>query len=236
MLSSRRPVGVIAALMPGAVRDVLRLVTGLLPRGRFKTVVLRLLGWELAPGSSVGICVLWRIDRLVMASGSTIGSFTVCRNLRRMELGKDSVIGQWNWITAAPDLRELAEHGASFILGHHSAITSRHYLDAAGGIRVGAHCTIAGVRSTFLTHQIDTLRCVQSVVPVGIGDYAIVSSNCRLVPGAEVPSHSLVGMGATVLPGLTESYSLYVGAPARAVRKLPEWSEYFRKSDTYIGT
>jgi len=215
-------------------RHLLRLLAGLLPATPLKSAFLRRLGWDVSADSSISVCILWRVEHVVLGPNSRIGAFNVFRDLRRLELGQGSVIGQWNWISAAPELRPLSDDGGSLRIGHHSAITSRHYVDASGGVTVGDHCTVAGVRSTVITHQIDLAASAQTVKPVHIGHYVIVSSDCRIAPGARIASNSLVAMGATVVGDLDERFGVYAGVPARKVREIPRDAKYFRKADVHV--
>ena len=117
-----------------------------------------------------------------------------------------------------------------FRLGRNSAVTSRHYMDASGGIRIGDFTTVAGVRSTVITHGIDLMGSQQSVSGCSIGDYALVGSNVKLVPGAHVPERSLVAMGSVVIPGLEAPAALYRGVPATRAKDLPPGRYITRES------
>ncbi len=56
-----------------------------------------------------------------------------------------------------------------------------------------------------------------------IGDYALIGMGAIILDGAVVPARTLVGAGSIVSPGKTlEGGYLYLGSPAKAVRKLTE--------------
>ena len=132
-------------------------------------------------------------------------------------------IGQFNWFSAAPFLVEesVSPIAGQFLLCAHASFTSRHYVDASGGVLIGEYATVAGVRSTFMTHGIDVEDNVLDSAPINVGRYAMVGGGCNLVMGASVPDYSLVAMGSVVIQGLDEPYSLYAGAPAKFKRALP---------------
>ncbi len=202
-------------------RVLLVVLVGVLPASPLKNALLRRLGWRVGADASIGPCLFVRIGSAEVGEGAAIGPFNVVRDLQSFELGDGAIMGQWNWLSAASPLVQGiggSEVGA-FRLGRHSAVTSRHYMDASGGIRIGEFTTVAGVRSTIITHGIDLQLSRQSVRGCSIGDYALVGSNVKLVPGAHVPDRSLVAMGSVVIPGLDATDSLYRGVPATPAAK-----------------
>jgi UDP-3-O-[3-hydroxymyristoyl] glucosamine N-acyltransferase len=174
-----------------------------------------------------------KVDRVEVGGGAAIGSLSVIRDLAVLTLGEHAVIGHWNWVSAS---KRLAEAGApcQLHLGAHSAITSRHYIDCSGGIRIGTHTTIAGVRSTFVTHGISWKSSAQTFSPIEIGDYCLISSNVQVSPGTVVGSRVVVGMGATIAGKLLEP-GLYVQSRATLVK--PDLAgEYFEREEGHVDT
>jgi acetyltransferase-like isoleucine patch superfamily enzyme len=208
---------------------ILRMIVFLAPAGPVKNFLLRRLGMQVSPRATIGPCLVLGIEQFVMADGSRLGPFNVLRSLKRFELGTDAHLGQWNWITAAPFLVDSDDDEVcSFSLGDCGALTSRHYVDATGGISIGAFATVAGVRTTFMTHGIDTSTNRMTSGSITIGAYAMVGSNSILRMGARVPDRSVVALGACVVSDLQESETLYAGTPARAKRRLVD-QEYWRR-------
>jgi acetyltransferase-like isoleucine patch superfamily enzyme len=211
------------------MRERARTVVALLPRSRVKNRLLTALGWQVHPTARVGICLIQRVDRLVVGERCVVGHANVLRDLHHVTFGPGARMGRWNWVSGARMLKEdPSRHHLE--LGRESALMSRNYVDASGGVRIGEFTTVAGVRSTFITHGIDLHDSEQRTAPIEVGAFSIVSSNVRLVPGAVVPDHSLVAMGAVVTPGLVEPYRLYAGAPATARRPLDPESGYFTRT------
>jgi acetyltransferase-like isoleucine patch superfamily enzyme len=193
------------------------LLVGLLPSCGLKSRALALLGFEIAKTARISPSVLWDVQTLIMSEQARVGFGNVFRNVRRISIGESSKIGQWNWVSAAPTLVVASDSvgAGSLTVGSHSAITSRHYLDISGGIEVGEFTTIAGMRSTFITHGIDVAQGKQVATPISVGDYALVGSNVTVVPGANLPDHCLFAMGSVVIKGLSEPRGLYAGNPAQ---------------------
>lgn len=204
------------------------LLTGLLPSSVFKNAVLRKLGFDIHSTAEISPCVLWGVGHLKVGEYARIGTFTVLRGLSRVVLGDSARIGQLNWISSAPNLW-ISERSGILSLGVHSAITNRHYLDCSGGIAIGTHSTVAGVRSTFITHGINWRDAEQSVSPIDVGAYCIISSNVNLTPGTTVPDRSVVGMGVTVDKALPAVGGLIVSPRGRMVKSDLE-GRYFERS------
>ncbi len=196
-----------------------------------------LLGAHIDRSARIGLSIV-DSDVLEMGPGSRIGHLTVLRGLRRTRLGAGAVVGNLNWISASPMFRtqsaEGSEHGC-FTLGRESAVTSRHYIDCSGGVAIGECTTVAGVRSTILSHQIDLAAGVQSPKTTRIGDYCFVSSNVCLTPGSSIPDRCTVAMGAVVVGHLEQAGSLYGGVPAKVLRTTVDTGMYFRRTRGFVG-
>jgi acetyltransferase-like isoleucine patch superfamily enzyme len=206
------------------------MVLGLLPKSRTKSRLLNLAGHDIHPSARMGPSLFIRVSKIVLGEKSRIGTGNIFRNMRRVELGYDSAIGQWNWISSAQEL-VVAEGQATLVLGKGSALTSRHYCDASGGIAIGDFTTVAGVRSTFITHGIDVALNVQLVSGISIGDYCLVSSNCSFVPGASIANHSLVAMGSVIAKDAAAPGHLLAGVPAKQKKAVDTGSGYFVRSE-----
>ena len=129
-------------------RSVLVAIAAALPASESKNRLLRRLGWNIGHGVRIGPCLVFHLDYVDIGDGAQINPFNVMRELASLTLGDHARIGSWNWVTASRAMRAIG--GAAVLhLGAHSAISSRHYIDSTGGIRIGTHTTIAGERSTF---------------------------------------------------------------------------------------
>jgi NDP-sugar pyrophosphorylase family protein len=215
------------------IRGALVVFVAALPASKLKNSLLRRLGWAIGEGARICPCLVLNVGRVDIGDGAILGAFNVIRDLAALTLGEHAIIGHWNWVSAC---RKLAEAGAACLLhlGAHSAITTRHYIDCSGGIRIGTHTTIAGVRSTLLTHGISWRSSAQTFSPINIGDYCLVSSNVQVSPGTVVGSRIVVGMGATIAGRLLDP-GLYIQSRATLV-KSDLGGEYFRRDEGPIFT
>ncbi len=223
-----------------SLRGALVTIVATLPASELKNSLLRYLGWAIGNKVRIGPCLVFRIDRVDIRDGAYIGSFNVIRDLAALTLEEHAEICHWNWVTAA---RELGDAGAACLLHlqPHASITARHYLDCSGGIRLGTHTAIGGVRSTLITHGISaaswparTLRKsnTHTCRPIEIGDYCLISSNVQISPGTVVGSRIVVGMGATIAGRLTDP-GLYMQSRATLVKSNLD-GEYSRKEKGHI--
>lgn len=189
-------------------RRALVAVFGLLPGSAVKNVILRRLGLQIGRGSSIGPSLILGIGEFVMEENSTIGTGNVIRDLSSFRIRANGRLGQWNWISASRDLIAAGNPGM-FEIGCHSAVTSRHYIDASGGVVIGNFTTVAGVRSTLITHGIDWRTGTQRTRSIKIGDYCLISSNNSITPGTTISDHVITGMGSTLAGKLDVEFGLY---------------------------
>jgi acetyltransferase-like isoleucine patch superfamily enzyme len=198
----------------------------MLPASRWKNAALRRLGWRIGRRVELGPCLVIRIDEVQISDRARVGPFNVFRDLARLDLGEGVLIGQWNWFSASSHMRHAGGPG-TLELGPQSSITSRHYVDCTGGVRVGAYSTIAGERSTFVTHGISWVSSDQTYDSIEIGDFCLLSSNVQVAPGTSVGDRIVVGMGSTIAGKLTEP-GLYV-QPRAALVKRDLAGQYFER-------
>jgi acetyltransferase-like isoleucine patch superfamily enzyme len=156
-----------------------------------------------------------------------------------MELGEAATIGSLNWITGFPeddktffssDVGRLPQ----LVIGAHSAITNRHYIDCTNSFRIGRFTTFAGVRSQVLTHSINLAECRQESHPVTLGDYCFVGTNCVLLSGSALPDYSVLGANSTLNKVYEQSHMLYAGTPARPVKHLDTNMAYFNRKVGFV--
>jgi carbonic anhydrase/acetyltransferase-like protein (isoleucine patch superfamily) len=216
--------------MPRVIQSLTTLVA-LFPASRAKNALLRALDHDVNATASIGPCLILRVQKLVLGPGATIGAFNVIRDVNLLSIEENSTLGHWNWVSAAPSISP--ENGARLMIGKESAITSRHYLDVSGGIFVGDYSTLAGVRTTIITHGISWKLSRQQTRAVIVGNYAIVGSTCALVPGAVVPDATVIGMGSTVAPGL-DSSGILAFAPRATTQRSGLRGRYFERTRGYV--
>lgn len=200
---------------------VANLVVGLMPRGTMKNRLLNLLGHQIDMSAEVGSIIVVGGARLELGASSRVGTLSAFRAVR-VCVGIGGEIGQLNWVTAHPPLVDESESpiAGMLLIGNQSSVTNRHYFDVSGGVEIGEFTTIAGVRSTFMTHGIDAARNGLATDQIRVGNRVMMGGNCCVVLGTYVPDYSVVGMGSVVVKGLTQPGVLYVGNPATAKKQV----------------
>jgi acetyltransferase-like isoleucine patch superfamily enzyme len=216
------------------LRSLCRTLWALMPASNVKNRLAAAVGYAVDPSASVGPVLILKVQHLDVGASARIGPFSVIRDMKAVSLGAEGRLGQWNWVSSAPQF--WPQRGAGMLtIAEGASVTSRHYLDCSGGVTIGTYATVAGVRSTFVTHGIDVATGVQQCSGVRVGEYSIVGSNTKLVPGGTVPSHCVVGMGSVVTVGLVEEFVLYAGAPARRRKALDPKSAYFTRTHSRVS-
>jgi len=218
---------------------LLRAATMLLPWSLRRRLLSAAFGYELHDTSYIGFS--WMFPRrLRLGPYARIGHGNVCYGLDDVCLEDHSIIGSFNWITGLssqdPSPFFVDEHDriASFRLGRHAAVTSRHFIDCTRRVDVGAYTTIGGVRTALMTHEIDVRTNRQVSRGIQVGEYCYLGTCCTLLPGAVVPARCVVGAGALVRAGLHEEQRLYAGVPARSAGEVPDGSRYFTRSRGFV--
>jgi acetyltransferase-like isoleucine patch superfamily enzyme len=174
------------------------------------------------------------VKKIRMARGTRIGHLNCFSGLDNLIMEEKSVIGNLNWVTAIRGNKHFhADRKRDLILGRHSAITSRHYFDCQEAITIGEFTTIAGIRSTFLTHEIDLKHNVQVAAPVRIGRYCFIGSGVILLSGSSIGDYSVVAAGAVVTKKDFPAHALIGGVPAQAIRE-NIGGEYFSRDSGYV--
>ncbi len=224
----------------------MRLLTSIafvLPASGLKNLLLRLLGHSIAAGVRIGPSLAINVRRFSLGEHAHIGVGNVFRDLKMVALDDHARIGQWNWVTATltvdqksgedHESREDAQGDGTLRMGRHCAVVSRHYLDCSGGIEIAPFAVVAGLRSVFLTHQVDYRSAKQTTAGIRVGAYALVNACNKLVPGANVPANSVTTTGAVILPGLLAEGRLYGGVPARDIKAVD--GAWFDRLDGRVG-
>jgi acetyltransferase-like isoleucine patch superfamily enzyme len=216
----------------------LKFILVLLPWNLRRRLLERCYGYEIDSSARIGLAWIYP-KRLRMGRQTRIDHFSVAIHLDSIELGDYSTIGRNNWITGYPSdsskhFSHQTDRQPRLIIGEHSAITKRHYLDCTNEIRVGRFTTIAGHQSELLTHSIDIVAGRQDSKPIDVGDYCFVGTRCIILGGARLPSQSVLAAGAVLTKAFDQPYSLYGGVPARHLKELPKDAEYFHRPTGFV--
>ena len=172
----------------------------------------------------------------MLSRGATIGHLNIIRNLNSIQLGVGSILGTMNWVAGGASIKESftqeSDRDASLILEDHSAVTHRHIFDCTNKITVGRFSTVAGYRSTFLTHGIDMVDNFQASAPICIGSYCMIGSNALVTKGVSIPEKSILAAGSVLVSseGVRES-SLLAGVPAKVRTNKHAKGVYFSREE-----
>ncbi|HTU64394.1 MAG TPA: hypothetical protein VMF52_00470 [Steroidobacteraceae bacterium] len=209
----------------------------ILPSALRRVLLNTLCGYAIERGASVG-CSLLGVPALKLGPGARIGHFTVIKGIP-VELGEHARIGDFNFISGLPrgtsrHFREEADRDPRLVMGRHSSLTSRHYVDCSNRVEIGEFSTVAGARSQILTHAIDLGRSRQVSAPAVIGRYCFVGTACVVLKGARLPDYSVLAANSSLARAFEEPYTLYSGVPAAAVKPLSRDAAYFHRDRGFV--
>jgi acetyltransferase-like isoleucine patch superfamily enzyme len=222
-----------------AMRKLLSLTVVVFPLALKVGVYRRVFGYKI--GRRVKIGLSWiNVEKLEIGDYVMIGNFNRFKSIPSVRIGDHTRIGLGNTFTSTteftnPQRIALRGNRPELIIGCHCGISMLHYFDVQDTFTIGSFTTIAGTGSVFFTHYLDVLNAKQMTRPITIGDYCMVGSNARFVPGAGVANCSVVGMGAVLTKLVTETHVMIGGNPAVIVRRLPEDAAYFKRTVGWIG-
>lgn len=174
-----------------------------------------------------------------MEANASIGHFNLCKGLEYMELGRNSSIGNLNWISAYPkEGRDYFSHqpdrSPELVIGDESSVTHRHILDCSNSVRIGKFSIVGGNRSQIMTHSINLIENRQHSVPVKIGEYCFIGSGSIITGGGILPDHSVLGAKSFLNKPYFETGYLYGGVPARKIKKYADSAEYFKRKTGHV--
>lgn len=217
--------------MPEKVRDLLLLALWLLPASQVKNALLRRAGHRVHPTAVARSSVVWRVRSVELGPRAAFGSANVVKNMSRIRLGEDAMIGRWNLVSSHPLFVRHLPDGGSLILGDHAKITSRHQLDCSGSVTLGPFASIAGHQSRVMSHSVDLTRNAQAAFPVTIGERAFVGTRVLILGGAVLPPRSVLGAGSVLTRARPDPEpGLWAGVPAR--HRGPVSGAWFDREET----
>lgn len=119
----------------------------------------------------------------------------------------------------------------SFIISRGSYISSAVFIlaESGTGIKIGKNCMFAGgieIR-TGDSHGIFDISSkvrINHGKNVVIGDYVWVANGATILKGANIPNGSIIGSKSLVCGKLDFENAIYVGIPAKAVKKNVAWA------------
>lgn len=214
------------------------LLSILLPWSLRRSFLEKQFGYQIHPTARIGLAWI-NPSRLIMEENTRIDHLTLCKGLDLLHLKAYSMIGRGNWITGFPigpsrHFAEETDRKPQLIVGEHSAITHRHFIDCTNSVTIGNFSTVAGLQSQIMTHSVDIEKNRQTSQPLCIGDYCFVGTNCVLLGGSVIPDFCVVGAKSLVNKAFSESHQLYGGVPARPIEKLSPDCKYFTRTEGFV--
>lgn len=196
-------------------------------------------GYHIDSTAHIGFSIILA-KKLWMEANSSIGHLCICKKIDRLELHESASMGNFNKITGFPTndssvihFHHVKDRKCELIIGKHTGITSNHYFDCNGGIRIGAFCQIAGFDTAFMTHSIDLNRSIQDAGPIEIGDYCFIGARCILLKGVKIADKTAISAMSLVNKSLTTSNALYGGVPCKFLKDLGE-AKFFSREIGFV--
>jgi carbonic anhydrase/acetyltransferase-like protein (isoleucine patch superfamily) len=178
--------------LPNALSFLVQIFAMLLPHP-IKCFLLRsVLGWSIGEHTKIGYSIIL-CGRVRIGANCQIGHFNLFRDLKTLEIGNETKILNLNHFMASRE----KDWPDSFSIENNSQITSRHFFDCSGGIRIGNLCLIGGRDSQFWTHFYDSRDGIRRIKwhELTVADRCYVCARATLVY-CKIPPDSVVGAGA----------------------------------------
>jgi hypothetical protein len=220
-------------------RELFSLAMLLVPWPLRRVLLVLVLGYKIDRTARIGFSLICP-KHLDMGPRAMIGHLTLCKyGVESLSLGEGALIGNLNWITAAPrnkgrHFRDETNRRPELIVHEQAAITNRHFIDCTSAVSIGRFTTVAGGRSIILSHSIDLVNCRQTSSPISIGEYSFVGTAAVLLPGAALPDYSVLGANSLLNKAYTQPYFLYAGSPARPMKQLDKDMRYFTRTKGFV--
>jgi carbonic anhydrase/acetyltransferase-like protein (isoleucine patch superfamily) len=198
--------------LPKALSILVQVFTMLLPHPIKRFLLRSVLGWSIGKHTKIG-CSIILCGQVRIGANCQIGHFNLFRDLQTLEIGDETKIFNLNHFMASKH-RDWPD---SFSIGDNSQITSRHFFDCSGGVRIGNRCLVGGRDSQFWTHFFISHDGVSRIEwrELTIADRCYVCARATLVY-CKIPSDCVVGAGAVVTKDFSKEGTglLLAGNPA----------------------
>jgi len=204
---------------------LIQLLAMLLPAGIKRALFTSALGWSIGSGTTIG-CSIILAKRVTIGADCRIGHLNIFGRLKELQINNATEIGNLNHFSASrhsgwPD---------AFWIGNHAKVTSRHYFDCSGGIRIGDYSLIGGRETHFWTHFYDS-RTVEAR-ELSVGKRCYIGARATLVY-CHIPNDCVVGAGAVVTRDFSDASDglLIAGNPAEIKKRFLTSAEKVRTGE-----
>ncbi len=212
-----------ATVQPSGLSKALSLLVQvfamLLPHPIKRFLLRSALGWSIGTNTTIGYSIIL-CARVRIGANCRIGHFNLFRDLKTLEIGNETKILNLNHFMASKE----KDWPNAFSIEKNSQITSRHFFDCSGGIRIGNLCLVGGRDSQFWTHFYNSRNGVSRIEwrELTVADRSYICARATLVY-CKIPSDCVVGAGAVVTKDFSEEGAglLLAGNPAEIKGRLP---------------
>jgi len=194
---------------------LVQILGALLPSDAKRFLFRHVLGWQIDEDVKVGFSIICS-QTVCLGRNARIGHGNLFWDLKAVDIGPDTVLLNLNHFVGGKGGVD------AFWIGEVSKITSRHFFDCSGGIKIGDHALIGGRDSQLWTHYFDAKSDRIQLRGLVIGERCYICARATLIY-CHVPPCSVVAAGSVVTgdftgegPGL-----LLAGNPAVVKRKTP---------------
>lgn len=221
------------------MKALVQILLWIFPWNARRFFLISFFGFKIDKSAKIGFSIILAKE-LELERKSYIGNFTLCKAIDKLHLKMSARLGTLNYITGFSSYNKnhfshVEDRKCVLIIGNHSAVTSRHFLDATGGIYIGNFTTFAGIKSQILTHSIDLQANRQDADSVFIGDYCFVGTGCILLKGAKLPHRSVLGAMSLLNKNHDKENCLYGGVPAKFVSEINVGeNDYFKREVGFV--
>ncbi len=172
---------------------------------------------KIGDGARIGwFNVFYRVDQVVIGRQVNIGFFNVFRGGKSIRIGDYCSILRLNTVNAIIDGDFISLIDQTFEVGAGAVVTTGHWLDFSGGIRIGDHVIVGGRNSSLWTHN------RQIGKPISVASHTYLGSEVRLAPGVAVGPFCVVALGSVLSGRFDLPRSLIGGNPGKVVRALSQ--------------
>jgi len=201
------------------MRKLFLLLTVILPQPIKQLFYRRVFGWKIGRRVRLGLSYI-DAGSVDIGDDTCIGHFNVFRKLAKLEIGPTTYIANFNQFFGS-DMRGAA---SCLVLGTNVRFMSRHFVDVAGHVEIGARSTIGGRDTQIWSHTIRIRQGRQQLEPadVRIGEEVYVGARATLIC-CDIPAGAMVGAGSVVAKSFPAESSrlLLAGNPAAIMKRYP---------------
>lgn len=220
-------------------RALVQMIGFALPWSLRRWLLCKVLGFSIHRTARIGLSIVLA-DEVRIDKGALLGHLNYIGRLDRFIMGEGCVVARYNWITGlarsveTPFFRSKSNRRSDLIMGKGALITTWHLIDCTDAVEFADYASLAGARTQILTHGVDILRNRQACGRVYLGAYTVVSTGSIILKNVTIAERCLVGAGSVVVASVNEPYTWVAGNPATFVRKIPEHSKLFHRTDPTV--